>query len=802
MRHPIQIVKIIGVMLFLLLFVMSVTMTVQAAEPSTLLTMQREENPNFTRMIFEFSTLPKFMLEDSGQRVDLLLNNVQLTPKIHELPEDEKVVKVLLAEKKQELMVSILLRRPPKQVVSESKQSPPRVIIDIYWDGDESARPAVAFKISDMPPRKAGRRASRFQQESPWKDHWDKFFRDYRTYWKLELPLNFTLPQLPPLIKDEKSPLWPLQQHADNTMFLSVIQSATGLSLLDPQQLYLRDLFVAEAQLRTDATEAGIARLDGLRRKEGSEQPRVEYLTAYGQALDGQPLVAQLTLLALIPKLAENHPLLPFIHFLFAETALASGQNRVALEHLQLPGLNWPDPLLVPLEMRIADARAGLGELDKALIVYQDLVEEPDLFDHYRFSLNRAAFSAFKNKNYKLASSLYRLLVEPLKEEPGDDLLLFAAGSSAYEAGDLGWGMIGLQRATLDRPDTEGGDRAELRLIDHKLISGGELKLAQVASEYLQLGQRSQFRPVREESRFKHALALFLSGEHQESVDALMRFRKEFGSSKLIREVDLLILQQLPTVVHQLLEQKKDLQAVVLAEKNRKLLLRSGFQKDFLGDLATSFERLGLYERASRVLLYLFDRTAGKPEQQTIYLPLAKSYLKRAEYQKASDYAGLYLEKYPQGEDAASLFGILLDAFEREDQPDKLLVWLNREDRPSSPELEIRAAHIYWQVGQLESVVQSLERVRQSGESLKVKEMALLGEAYYQLHKNSAAAKIYQQLHKDPDFGAQARYRTAQILLQQQQRKVALKLLNQLVETDGGSSWGKLAQDLLIQEKR
>ncbi len=802
MQHPIRIVKIIGLLLFLLLFFMSVTITVQAADPITLLTMQKEERPGFTRMTFELSTLPRFTLEASGQRVDLLFGNVKPSPKFRTLPEDEKIVKVLLREKKQELLMSILLRRLPKKVATESKQSPPRVIVDIYWDADEVARPAVAFKISNMPPRKAGRRAARFQQESPWKDHWDKFFRDYRTYWKLELPLNYTLPQFPPLIVDEKSPLWPLQQHADNNMFLSVIQTATGLSLHDPQQLYLRDLFIAEAQLRTAATEAGIARLDLLRRKGGSEQPRVEYLTAYGQALDGQPLVAQLTLLELLPKLAENHPLLPFIHFLFAETALASGQDRVALEHLQLPGLNWPDRLLVPLEMRIADARAGLGELDKALIVYQDLVKEPGLFDHYRFSLNRAAFSAFKNKNYKLASSFYRHLVEPLKEEPGDDLLLFAAGSSAYEAGDLGWGIIGLQRATLDRPNTEGGDRAELRLIDHKLISGGELKLEQVANEYLQLGQHSQFLPVREESRFKHALALFLSGEHHESIDALMRFRREFGSSELIREVNLLILQQLPTVVHQLLEQKKDLQAVVLAEKNRKLLLRSGFQKDFLRDLATAFNRLGLYERASRVLLYLFDRTTGKPEQQTIYLPLAESYLKRAEYQKASDYAGRYLEKYPQGEDAASLFGILLDAFEREGQQDELLAWLSRKNRPSSSELEIRAAHIYWQMGQLEAVVQSLERVRQSGESLKVKEMALLGEAYYQLNKNSAAAKIYQQLHKDPDFGAQARYRTAQILLRQQQRKVALKLLNQLVETDGGSSWGKLAQDLLIQEKR
>ena len=786
MRQPIQIVKVIGLLLFLLLFLMSATMTVQGAEPITLLDMQKQENPSYTRMVFNFSSLPEFSSNHSGQRVDLLLNNVQLSPTLKKLPEDEKVVKILLAEKKQELMVSILLRRHPKQVVIESQQNPSRVVMNIYWDSDNATRPAVAFRIEDMPPRKAGRRAAQFQLESPWKGRWDEFFRDFRTYWKLELPISFTLPQLPALIEDDQSPLWLLQQHADNNMFLSLIQTATGLSGLDQQQLYLRDLLLAEAQLRSGAIEAGVARLDSLRRKEGTQQARVEYLTTYGQALEGQPLVAQLTLQQLLPQLAENHPLLPPIHLLFAETALASGQDRVALEHLQSGDLNWPDSLLVPLEMRIADAKAGLGELDEALAGYRDLAEEPGLFDYYRFSLNRAAFSAFKNKNYTFSSTLYRKLVEPLKEEPGD----------------MGWGMIGLQRATLDRPDTEGGDRGELRLIDRKVINGGELELVQAVNEYAQLGAKSQFRPVREESRFKSALALYLLGDHRESVDDLMRFRREFGSSELIREVDLLILEQLPTVVRQLLEEKNDLQAVVLAEKNRKLLLRSGFNKDFLHDLATAFDRLGLYERAGRVLLYLFDRTSGHEEQQFIYLPLAQSYLKRKEYQKAGQYASLYLEEFPQGEDGGALFGILLDAFEREGRPDELLAWLNREDRPSSSELEIRAAYIYWKLGKLQAVIKSLEKVYSAGGSLQVKEMALLGEAYYQLEKNSAAEKIYRQLHEDPDFGTQARYRTAQILLRQQQRKAALKLLNQVVETNGDSSWGKLAQDLLNQEKR
>ena len=800
MRHPIEIVKIIAILLFLLLFFLSAAISVRAADEVTLVAWQQDENPNFTRIIFTFSALPKFEMNHSGQRIDLLLAEVALGEGITDLPESERIANVMLAAKKKELLVSVLLRRHPQQIETSTKQNPPQVIMDIAWQADDSSRPAVAFRISDMPPRKAGRRAAKQQQESPWEGRWNDFFREYRTYWELDLPLNFTLPKLPMLITATESPLLPLQQHADNNMFLSLIQTATELRGLEQPQIYLRDLLLVEAQLRTGATEAAIARLDVLRRMSGDESVRVEYLTAYGQALDEQPYVAFLTLQKLLPQVDETDSLLPLVQLLIAETALAIGKDQVALTYLLDPQINWPSSLQLPQELRLADAYAGLDELAKAIAIYHDLIAEPGLFAFYRFSQNRAGISAFKHGDYKFSSTIFRQLIDPFVEESGDDLLLFAAGISAYEAGDMGWGMIGLDRVTLDRPETEGGDRGMLRLIDHKLVNGGELELAQAVTAYGKLGIRSQFYPVREEGRFKSALALFMLGDHAESVKQLMQFRREFRSSPLLREVDALVLKQLPMVIHELLLAKDDLQAVVLAEQNRKLLLRSGFDKEFLGDLATAFGRLGLYERSSRVLLYLLDRTAGKAAQQHIYLPLTQSYIKRQEYRLASQYARSYLEKYPQGEDAGALFGILLDAFVRNGSQEELLQWLQRKNRPSSTALEIRAANIYWQQGDMQRVVESLEKVYQAGGVLQVKEMALLAEAYYQLKKNKNAIKIYRDLDTDPDYAVQSRYRTAQILFRQGQRQAAIVLLKQVVESSGQTRWGKLAQDLLIEE--
>ncbi len=801
MNYPTEICKKVAILLFLLLFFLSSALTVRAAAKVTMLSMEKQEKIGSTRLTLEFSALPNFEVIHNGQRVDLLLKDVWTAAELRRLPEDETVVKILLAQKHRDLLTSILLRRAPKQVITESKDKPARIIMDLYWEGESSARPGVAFRINDMPARKAGKKAKDYAKESPWNGRWRQFFGEYRTFWKLKLPLAYSLPSLAPLVSDQESPLWPLQQFATAEKWLSLIRKSGQIDDLNKEQTYLRNLLVAEAQIRTMATAAGLARLQVLDSQQGPEQLRVDYLTAYGQATSGQPFVAQLTVQELLLTLPAGKPITTFSYLLAAETALASNQHKLALKYLQDENLNWPDELLAVKNLRRADAHAGLGQLEQAVSEYQDLNDEPRLFEHYLSSLNSAAFSAYQLGAYDFSYRLYRKLSELVKELPGADLIQYAAGASAYAAGNLDWGIIGLQKASLDWPAEEGGERAELRLIDHELMTGGEYELAKAATSYGQVNQRASARSVREEAAFKRALALYLLTDFEDSVAALMKFRRDFGSSKLRREADLLLLEQLPTVVHSLLLQQRELEAVVLVEKNRKLLLRGGFDRAFLHDLSGAFDRLGLYARASRVLLYLFDQSENEKQQKEIYLPLAESFLKRSEFNNASDYASRYLQKYPRGEDSGALFGVLLDAFEKQGRDDELLAWLGRKNRPSSPELEIRAAWIYWRLEQLKDVAKRLEQAQKVGAEFEVKEMALLAETYYRLKKNSSAEKIYQQLSADKNYGSQSRYRRAQLLLRKRDRRAALNLLSQVVEEDGNSSWGKLAQDLLIQEK-
>ncbi len=800
MKQPLVPIKWFGWLLLFLLLFASMVVPVQADQALT--AMGKEESPHQTKLTLKLTEMPVFELQHSGQRVDLEIQNAGVAPSLHSLPEDQSIVKVMLVKKRDALLISYLLRRLPQQVVAESKDNPPRIELNIYWEqGSEGARPGVVFRIADMPPRKAGPGAAKSLLSSPWDDDWLAFFREYRSLWKLDLPLTYTLPHLPQLVSDEQSVLWPLQGFANRGMFLSLLQEATALSDLSEEELYLRDVFVAEAQLRTDALEAATARLDRLRDQNGPQQTRVEYLTAYAQSLAGQPLVAQLILGGRLPQLTEQNPFLPLYQLLYGETALASKQDKEALKHLG-SDISWPDSLLSIADLRRADALAGLGDMQAAGEIYTDLAEEPGLFEHYLFSFNRAAFNAFKLKNYDFSYHLYRQLVELALELPGSDLILYASGAAALEAGDLGWGLVGLQRATLDRPGSEGGNRAELLMIDQKVNNEGEMALVEAADGYGDLARRSNARAVREEAYFKQALAHYLIGENVQSVDELMTFNRDFRSSALRREAELLLAKQLPGLIRSLIDGKDDLKAVVLVEQNRKLLLNDRLGRDFLNDVAGAFERLGLYDRATKVLLYLYDQSRSDAEREDLYLPLAESYQKQGEYARASEYSESYLKRYPQGEDAGPHYQILLDSLARQERNRELLEWLRKSERPTSVDLETRAAQAYWDQGDYAAVIASLNKVMQMGGDLQVKEMAQLAEASYQLGQLNAADSYYRALFEDPEFSSQARYRVAQIGLKSGDKVESLKLLEELVEKDGASGWGKLARDLLLVENR
>ncbi|MFO7811996.1 MAG: tetratricopeptide repeat protein [Pelovirga sp.] len=791
--------KIIGVCLFLLLFFLSLVLPAKAA--TTVTGIQKQEDPSRTRVTVMLSQQTGFSVDSSGQRIDLLLAGASSDSTLQALPEDGTVVRMTLIRRHNDLVVSILMRRAPRRVSAEALDNPARIVLDIEWVGDDAARPGIAFRMTDVPSRRGGAVAPRLQQQSPWEDNWLEFFRDYRSDWDIRIPQRLT--PLPPLdaVAATDSVLLPLQQLADEGMPLSLLQSGMALQGLSVEERRQRDLMMGDAYLRTGSYAAGLARLGALRDLSADQQIRVDYLTGWGEAARDNAIGALLHLQINLMDLTADQPLALPIRLLHAEVALAASQHQLALDLLRDDELSWPDQLETVRRIRLADALAGLGERDRALSAYRELVDEPLLCEFYYASCQRAAHAAFQNRDFELSRRLYQPLALAFSNEQGADMVHFAAAAAVLEAGDPDWGWIGLERTTQDYPQSEGGDRAALRLLDIRMMNAQETTITAMASEYEAIGKRSPIRNVREEAFFKEILVLFLAAEHQTSVNRLMRFRRDFAGSPLWRETNILLSQQLPIVVEQLLDQENDLQAVVLVEQNRELLLASGYDRAFLNNLVRAFDRLGLYERSSRVLLYLFDQSAGTSDQQDVFLPLAQSFMQRDQYLAAGDYAQQYLNQYPDGADAGALFVLLIDSLERQGLDAEIRQWVERRDRPDSPEANLRAAAIYWQQDDFAAAVNNLERAA-AAQPLLPREQTRLAESYYRLGNVPLSLRFYEGLVDDPDFSSQARYRSAQMLLQQGQRPAALEQLQSLIRDDANSAWGKLARDLLIQVER
>ena len=122
------------------------------AADTTLLGITKGTGITSTQLVLELTALPVYRMTTSGQRLDLLLSRTAAAGTVGRLPEDDVIVKVLLAQRGEDLMVSFLLRRAPTRALATTLPGQGRITLDLIWDQEQSAtRPAIAFAIPGLP---------------------------------------------------------------------------------------------------------------------------------------------------------------------------------------------------------------------------------------------------------------------------------------------------------------------------------------------------------------------------------------------------------------------------------------------------------------------------------------------------------------------------------------------------------------------------------------------------------------------------------------------------------------------------
>lgn len=761
--------------------------------------MAKEDNLVSSRIKLEFSTFPAYRIEPSGQRIDLFFSGVSAATNLHLLPEDDKIVKILVAKSSKELMVSLLLRQVPANISTTEVNATATIELELFWQQAGGARPAVAFRISGLPSRQALTSSSQPLAQSPFSGHWHTFFSEYLPPLFLDLPLKVSLPSLPRHgFEGTSAPFAAVLDdlaNADPQGAVSRLQEIP-VADLNQQGLLSKQILQAEALLRNGSINPALGILEKLPRQQLSLplQQRAGYLHNLALVLAEDPYGAK-AWHADLEKLLANSPYRYAFQLLQAEIALQDGNGKLALTRLLQRNSRWPENLHPIRQQRIADARVASGQSKAALPYFRQQMQGSGLPTDDHFSFQQAARAFYENRQWETAHQLYQQLAVLLPEADATSQALYLSNLATYLGGEQDLALLQFRQLREDYPGTPGDLRAWMKMLDHGLVTREERHLLQGLRDYPTIIAKAEGRQLREEAIFKLGLTLHLQGESLRAIDTLGQFRRNFASSPLRTEAEALLRDILPPQLERFIASGDDLQAVIMLEQYRELLIRGDGKWPFLPKLAKAFTRLGLFDRGCRVYLYLLDHTRNSAEAEKFYLPLASIYFDRDEYAEVERYSELYMDRYPKGADRTELFLLRLRALQKLARFDEAAKLLEDKKNPRSTKIELLATEIYWELGDYKRVIDFANRLGNRGEAIPPAGLLLEAEALRRLGHAQQALPLYEVLAEDGTFSDQATYRCGQILLAKGDRSKALNLFQTLAEKGEDGLWRQLARD-------
>jgi tetratricopeptide (TPR) repeat protein len=751
-----------------------------------------------TRIVFDFSELPEFDLETSGQRVDLLLQDTDAASFLGTLPDDDKIVKILLARKSSELLVSILLHQIPARVASIKSPAAKQLTLDIRWKANTAQRPAIAFQLSGMPtPHKTLENIATPQHDSAYAGRWEDFFREFHTPPDLDIPLRHTIPTLPP---------WP-QGKTDKKLKTLIEQANAGQwrALLEPLKKTSDfgesasvAILNAEAALRTGHPDRALEILDhpGTENTPEHVTDRAIYLRAISEAVCGRPYQAQYALSSLLQPQHSSSVFAPYVRFLHAELQLTTGQSAKAYEILREPVQHWPTALQRPVQWRRAEALLLTGKPTKAARSFRRLFSRNDVYARFSDIRYHAAWAFMKTGRYHDAEIHFLKLAATLHNPVNHGNALFLAAQAAYRAGNHKSALVTFEQLRDNFEGSEPGFRAWLALLDHRFIHQGNTTYLQIARDYGTIAGQAPLRVLREEAALKQALAYYLHNQKRHAADLLQVFLRNFSSGPFRKEATALLADILPPLIRKLIEDGQDKEAVIMVEKNRDLLLNGNLSWPFLPALAQAYTRLGLWQKACKTYYFMIDQGGRRQREKPFYLPLTQLLFDRAQYGMAVSFAQRYLDKYPTGEDKERLFELQLAALTKSNRLDEAEKLLQQTRHLQNRDIALQGALIHWKRDNVAAIIKQPAALNDSSEGL-----LLRAESLFRSERNAEALGLYQQLREQEAYSEQATYRCGQIKLKSGNKREALKLFSQLTENKATSYWGRLAKDALAANR-
>jgi len=641
---------------------------------------------------------------------------------------------------------------------------------------------------------------------SPYEDNWEKFFSDYEVPVTIAVPLQYSLPPFPCLELlpggTDPRPLAPAVTQGKYGNWDQALVHIRTLQNTPDLKKRIRDsisLLDGDILVRQERYAEAIAVL-----AEFKNSLYAQYLKIYALAASGNPYDAEYEL-SQLDTIPAMHPMKPYYVLLSAEISLVTEQFEKALDTLTVGDTPAPAGVKDLLDLRRADALHALGNYPSSSRTYQMLQKNNFYIKNHPYSLARLADTVYRLQDYQAALLHYTDLGLKLAGRPGQDLAFFAAAMCRLKLdGDKQIAML-LKNIITTFPGTEGEYRARLKTNDLVVLSERAVKEKEgleTAMEYGEIAEKAPLRELREEAAFKQILALYMKGERLRSGQYLQAFLRDYASGSLRPHAEALQVYLLPTTINESIKTKDYMQALVLAEQNRDLLISGRINGNFLAELGLAFAGLAFWSRAIRVYRYMLDVAKGTPAEEAVYLPLIDALYNKEDYELIGEYAEQYLRHYAAGKDSSRIFYLHVSALQRNGLVKEAAALIKAGNYPESRELNILAGHIFWEQKDYAAVEKHLARTMDNQDLSKAdpEDVLLRAEALFLRGMGRKALPLYRNLLARNAFFDQATYRSAQIRLTAKDTTQGLKLLRNLAEKGNSPLWRRMATETLAME--
>ena len=774
------------------------------AQAARLLKISRLDAKDVVQLFLTFDTPPQYTTFTNNRRVDLIFTASKISEDLQLFPPDEEIVKILPRSEKDDLILSLFFRYQPQRL-KMSTSPDGKIVCEILLGNEysktyqELAKRLKGLQTLDRVPIDYTNPSI----QCPYKEDWTSFFTSYEAPLDLAVPVRFTPPPFPIVryLPPEKE--LNILYLPEGSMELAEKGAWTqlGEAILaklpqtsEPEQQKVLALTLGDTLLHGGDFDGAYRQLYLLKERYPEELlgSYATYLLIYLKAKYEDANIAEYEFQALETAMGKKSPIAAYLHVGQIEAALASGKLKHLNELLLRDDIALPGDLQKIVRIRQADYWHATNQPIKAFAAYR-LHEESQTLRSMPYSLNGYCTTLYQQKKYREATQCYEQLeaIVPDKE---------VLGLVAYRRQMARWHSnknesISLQNsfAQLEAayPDSQAGLRAALKKTDLYYLHDRE-RARNALQRYREIAEAANFREIREEALFKQALLHKQLGEQAAAVALVERMLREFQSGDVRISAQALMIDLLPGEIKRLVDAKEYMQALVLAKKNRELFQKNWINSRFLADIAQAYHRIGLFEEAQKLYLYLIE-VSPVDVRERFYLPMISATFDQGAYSLVEDYSSQYIYNYPQGEDQQAILLLRLKALIADERFDEAMR-LMPETLPDTPEFLQIGAIVHFRFDHYQKALSDLQSLEKISSPLPDRERFMLAEALFRTGDGKSAEPYFRSITTDHPFFEQALYRLAEIERSKGNEAVALSLFGKIAETAKSPLWKRYAE--------